>query len=97
MLSDPKKREQYNRFGQTFNNGNAGSNNGSGFGGFEGFDFGNFDFGNFQRTQSSDRGFGGFEDIFGDFFGRESSSTSAQERIFKLTLRWRWRKLYKIL
>lgn len=36
VLSDPEKRKQYDQFGH-----NAFSNNGSGFSGFEGFDFGN--------------------------------------------------------
>lgn len=36
ILSDPEKRKQYDQFGH-----NAFNNNGSGFSGFEGFDFGN--------------------------------------------------------
>ena len=36
VLSDPEKRKQYDQFGH-----NAFNNNGSGFSGFEGFDFGN--------------------------------------------------------
>ncbi len=53
VLSDPKKREQYDRFGH------AGMD-GSGFGGFEGFG----GFGGFE-----DFDFGGIGDIFESFFG----------------------------
>ncbi len=67
VLSDEKKRVEYDSYGKTFAGGSAGSNAG-GFGGFDGFDFSQF-------TQQG--GFGaqgsGFEfdlgDIFGDVFG----------------------------
>ncbi len=68
VLSDKTKRQQYDQFGQTFEQGGAGQ----GFGGFEGFsaqggpaggwDFSGFDFGNINSQ-------GGFEDIFSDIFG----------------------------
>lgn len=62
VLSDKKKREQYDRFGQTFSGG--GPN-----GGFGGFDFSNFANG-FQGFEGFN---GGVEfdlgDIFTDFFG----------------------------
>ena len=53
VLSDPKKRQQYDQFG--FNADGAGAG---------GFDFNNMDFNDI---------FGGFGDIFGDFFGGGSS------------------------
>ena len=75
VLSDPKKREQYDRFGHAFEG--AGAQGASGFGGF---DFGNFDFGSFGGARSSQGGFGGFEDIFGDFFGSRSGGSSERGR-----------------
>lgn len=56
VLSDKQKRQQYDQFGQTFDQGQAG---GAGFQGFGGQDFGGFDFSNA----------GGFADIFSDIFG----------------------------
>ncbi|MBW6463346.1 MAG: molecular chaperone DnaJ [Dethiobacteria bacterium] len=53
ILSDPQKREQYDRFGHQ-----AGFNNGAG--GFDGFSGGGF---------SGGFGFGGIDDIFEQFFG----------------------------
>jgi molecular chaperone DnaJ len=68
VLSDKKKRQQYDQFGQTFEQ--AQSQGQGGFSGFEGFrDFSSFangfgfDFGS-NRTNG-----GGFEDIFSDIFG----------------------------
>jgi len=59
ILSDDKKREQYDRFGMAaFGQGEAAG--GPGFGGFQGFDFGAGGFG---------AGGGGFEDILSSFFG----------------------------
>jgi molecular chaperone DnaJ len=55
ILSDPKKRSQYDYYGQA-----GGQQGQGGFGGFEGFDFGD----QFQ-------GFGEFGDLFDVFFGRE--------------------------
>lgn len=68
VLSDPKKRSQYDQFGQTF--GQAG-----GPGGFDGFDFSQGGFEDFLRNFTGRTGRGGFDfedafDIFGDFFGR---------------------------
>ena len=61
VLSDDKKRAQYDQFGSSFSG--AGGGYSGGFGGFDGFDFSQFTQGNGQ----------GFEfdlgDIFGDFFG----------------------------
>lgn len=67
VLSDEKKRKQYDTFGSagpgTGGQGSYGGFGGQGFGGFDGFDFSQFTQGNGQ----------GFEfdlgDIFGEFFG----------------------------
>ena len=67
VLSDKAKRQQYDQFGQTFDQG--------GFGGQQGQGFGGFDFSGFQGFggQQSQGGFDfqdiGFEDIFSDIFG----------------------------
>ncbi len=58
ILSDEKKRKEYDTYGQTFNG--AGPQ-GGGFGGFGGFNQG--DFGDMQFD------FGDLGDIFGDMFG----------------------------
>ncbi len=69
VLSDPEKRKQYDRFGQTFEQ--TGAN--SGFQGFEGFG----DFAGFTDAFSGE-GRGGVEfdlgDIFSNFFGRQKTS-----------------------
>lgn len=64
VLSDKSKRQQYDQFGQTFEQAQSGGQ-GQGFGGFSaqggsasGWDFSNFDVGDF-----------GFEDIFSNIFG----------------------------
>lgn len=62
VLSDDKKRGEYDSYGRVFS---EGGNGGAGAGGFEGFDFSQF-------TQGGGgQGFGGFDfgEIFGDFFG----------------------------
>lgn len=69
VLSDKEKRSQYDQFGQTFEQAQAGG----GFRGFEGFrDFSSFAEGfgfNFGSDARGGRtGFSGFEDIFGDIF-----------------------------
>lgn len=57
VLSDKKKRAEYDAYGRTFaGNGGAGGNAGQGFGGF--------DFSQFEGFQDFDLG-----DIFGDIFG----------------------------
>lgn len=67
VLSDKAKRQQYDQFGRTFDQG--------GFQGGQGQGFGGFDFSGFQgfRQQQSQEGFDfqefGFEDIFSDIFG----------------------------
>jgi molecular chaperone DnaJ len=76
VLSDQKKRAEYDTYGKTFAGGAPGGNSGAGFGGF--------DFSNFQQ------GFGGqngqnvefdLGDIFGDIFGAsEGGSSRGQAR-----------------
>ena len=60
VLSDDKKRAEYDAYGQTFN----GQTGGAGFSGFNGFDFNNFSNQGFNNINVDDLG-----DIFGDFFG----------------------------
>jgi molecular chaperone DnaJ len=66
VLSDKSKREQYDRFGQTFQGGQGGSG---------GFDFGGFNFNDFNFSAKGGSAFGGdfggedMEDIFSSFFG----------------------------
>ncbi len=60
VLSDKKKRAEYDTYGRTFAGGHAGAAGGQGFGGF---DFSNFQgFGNGQSFEFDLR------DMFGDFF-----------------------------
>ena len=58
VLSDDKKRAEYDTYGKVFSE--AGGTGGAGFGGFEGFDFSEFSKG-FQDID--------LEDVFGEFFG----------------------------
>ncbi len=62
VLSDEKKRAQYDQFGANYQNAGAGGYQGGFGGGFEGFDFSGF-----QNGQEFD--FGNLNDIFSDFFG----------------------------
>jgi DnaJ-class molecular chaperone len=69
VLSDDKKRQQYDTFGSADSMG-GGNYGGGGFGGFgQGQDFGGFDFSQF--TQGGNGGNFEFDlnDILGDFFG----------------------------
>ena len=59
VLSDEKKRKEYDTYGQTFNG--AGPQGGAGFGGFSGF--------NAQDFNGMEFDFGDLGDIFGDMFG----------------------------
>lgn len=63
ILSDDKKRAEYDSYGQTFNGSGPG-----GFGGAAGFDFSQFQ--DAFNQQGFDMG-----DIFGDFFGGGGSAT----------------------
>lgn len=69
VLSDPQKRSQYDQFGRT-DFSTSGSQ--AGFNGFQGeFEGVEFDFG----------GFGGFGDIFENFFGQAFSQVQAEIKI----------------
>ncbi len=67
VLSDDKKRSEYDAYGQTFQSGGGG---GQGFGGF--------DFSGFQQAQ----GFEDFDlgDIFGEFFGGQGGRRARRGR-----------------
>lgn len=67
VLSDKKRRAEYDTYGKTFAGGGPR-------GGFEGFDFSNFANGGFS-SQEFDLG-----DIFGEFFGGEAGPFSATGR-----------------
>lgn len=71
ILSDAKKRQQYDQYGHAaFDQGfGAGPGPGAGFGGFEGFGQG----GEFYRG-------GGFEDIFGNIFGERAAGRRGPEK-----------------
>ncbi len=65
VLSDPKKRQQYDQFGHAAFGGGYGPEAGAGgFGGFQGFNRGSGG----QEYYSSGN-FEGFEDVFGSMFG----------------------------
>jgi len=66
VLSDPKKRGQYDQFGHSFSQNGAP---GAGFGGASPFGNVHFDFGDL----------GGMEDIFGSFFGGGMRSQTSRE------------------
>jgi molecular chaperone DnaJ len=75
VLSDKSKRQQYDQFGQTFDQG--GFQGGQGFGGFDFSGFnqqaqGGFDFQDF-----------GFEDIFSDIFGGGGSRRRSKKKAGK--------------
>lgn len=67
VLSDDKKRSEYDAYGRVFSNG-GGSANGGGQG-FEGFDFGGFDFSQFAQAQQGGNVEFDLGDIFGSMFG----------------------------
>ncbi len=67
VLSDKRKREQYDQFGQTFEQAQASG----GFSGFSGFrDFSSFANGFDFNFRESMGGFSDFEDIFSEIFDR---------------------------
>ena len=64
VLSDDKKRAQYDQFGSNFNQASGGyQGQQGGFSGFEGFDFSGF-----QNGGGAEFDFGNLNDIFSDFF-----------------------------
>lgn len=67
VLSDPQKREKYDKFGHSAFDGSQGGFSG-GFQGFEEFNFGSF---------------GGFEDIFSSFFGGGNSNKPRKGQDFQ--------------
>ena len=70
VLSDPKKRTMYDRFGhQVFGRGNAGS-------GQSPWDFGGFDFSQFGKNINFD--VGDLGNLFGSFFSGQQSSTHSK-------------------
>jgi len=76
VLSDDKKRSEYDRFGRTASQQTSGGASGAGQGGFGGFnpdDFGGFDFSGFGggQTRGGQDNMEGFDlgDIFSQFFG----------------------------
>lgn len=78
VLSDDKKRREYDTYGQSFPGGAPGGQ--GGYGGAQGNPFAGFDFSQFQQ------GFGGggvefdFGDIFGDVFGGRGGGAMRQPR-----------------
>lgn len=77
VLSDKTKRQQYDQFGRTFDQG--------GFQGGQGQGFGGFDFSGFQGSgQQGQNGFNfediGFDDIFSDIFGGAFGGRSKRQR-----------------
>lgn len=77
VLSDREKRSQYDQFGQTFEQAQAGG----GFRGFDGFrDFSSFANGfNFEFGRGGGN-FSGFEDIFGDIFSQAGFGGAARRK-----------------
>lgn len=74
VLSNQEKRQQYDQFGQTYDQ--AQRNGGAGFGGFGGGDpFGGFGFGGNGQGVEFDLG-----DIFGDIFGGRTQHQARRSR-----------------
>lgn len=75
ILSDDKKRREYDAYGQAFTSGSSGGNSGrSGSQGFGGFDFNQFQQGFGQGAEFD------FGDIFGDIFGGSRSNATRTPR-----------------
>lgn len=80
VLGNEQKRKQYDQFGSSFQNGQAG---GGGFGGgMGGFDFSGFQNGGVDMEDL----FGGFGDIFGFGGGRSSSKRNQPGRDLEMTV-----------
>jgi molecular chaperone DnaJ len=86
VLGNAEKRKQYDQFGSSFQNGQAGGGNYGGFGsqGFGGFQNG----GGFENMDFGDLGdiFGGFGDIFGFGGGRQTSKRQTRGRDMEMAL-----------
>ncbi len=93
VLSDDKKRAEYDSYGRVFSGG--GPQGGGGGAGFEGFDFSGFQQGGADFDVDLNDIFGGFSDIFGGRTGRQARGRdisvdielSFKESIFGLTRR----------
>ena len=75
ILSDDKKRAEYDSYGRVFSGG--GPSTGSGQAGFDGF--GDFDFSGFS-TQGADFGDINLGEMFSDFFGGRSAGGGRRQR-----------------
>lgn len=79
VLGNPTKKQQYDQFGSSFQNGQAGPGfNGSGFGGFNGVNINMDDLGDI---------FGGFGDIFGFGGGSTRRQTNNRGRDLEMTIK----------
>ncbi len=74
VLSDPQKRAQYDRFGQSGFSGSGGQ------GGFSGYQSGGYDFGG-EGFEFNFGNMGGLGDIFGDFFSNAFATVQAEVEI----------------
>lgn len=81
VLGNEQKRKQYDQFGSSFQNGQAGGG-GYGQGGMGGFDFSGFQNGGVDMEDL----FGGFGDIFGFGGGRGSSKRNQQGRDLEMAV-----------
>jgi molecular chaperone DnaJ len=82
VLTDDKKRAEYDAYGRVFSGGNGGGPQGAG--GF-GQDFGGFDFSQFTNAEG---GFGGFDfgEVFSDFFGGGAGTQAVRGRDISIDL-----------
>jgi molecular chaperone DnaJ len=81
VLGNEQKRKQYDQFGSSFQNGQAGGG-GYGQGGMGGFDFSGFQNGGVDMDDL----FGGFGDIFGFGGGRSSSKRNQPGRDLEMAV-----------
>lgn len=80
VLSDPKKRKVYDRFGQYSDNLADAAAQGAGGGRAGGFDFTGFDWGAAGGTGGTTGGGSSFRDIFADLFGGSGGAGGRVER-----------------
>ena len=88
VLSDKKKRAEYDRFGAYTPGGNGGAG-GQGFSG--GFDFSNFDFNGFQQQNGNFQEFD-IGDIFGDIFGAGRGARTTRGRDISIDIELSFRE-----